>query len=377
MHERFWIFCFGVTIAIGAGSDLTGAETVRPGAPDYEQMVGRAIGFLATKGQAEDGSFSSQAGPAVTALVATALMRHGRTPSDPLVANSLAYVEQFVRSDGGVFRTGSLYANYETSVAILCLTEANKDGRYTEKLNKADAYIRGLQWDEGEDKDPADPAYGGAGYGKHKRPDLSNTQFFMDALQAMGTDVNDEAVKRALTFVSRCQNLETEHNTTPFAAKNPDGGFYYTPAAGGSSMAGTTPGGGLRSYGSMTYAGLKSMIYAGVGDDDPRVKAAVKWIKMHYDLKSNPGMGGQGLYYYYHTFAKTLDAMKQDVLVDHQGVKHDWRAELRAELASRQLPDGSWVNDADRWMEGDPNLVTAYALLALSYCKPQPQAGPR
>jgi len=377
MHERFWIFCFGVTIAIGAGSDLTGAETVRPGAPDYEQMVGRAIGFLATKGQAEDGSFSSQAGPAVTALVATALMRHGRTPSDPLVANSLAYVEQFVRSDGGVFRTGSLYANYETSVAILCLTEANKDGRYTEKLNKADAYIRGLQWDEGEDKDPADPAYGGAGYGKHKRPDLSNTQFFMDALQAMGTDVNDEAVKRALTFVSRCQNLETEHNTTPFAAKNPDGGFYYTPAAGGSSMAGTTPGGGLRSYGSMTYAGLKSMIYAGVGDDDPRVKAAVKWIKMHYDLKVNPGMGGQGLYYYYHTFAKTLDAMKQDVLVDHQGVKHDWRAELRAELASRQLPDGSWVNEADRWMEGDPNLVTAYALLALSYCKPQPQAGPR
>lgn len=377
MHERFWIFCFGVTIAIGAGSYLTGAETVRPGAPDYEQMVGRAIGFLATKGQAEDGSFSSQAGPAVTALVATALMRHGRTPSDPLVANSLAYVEQFVRSDGGVFRTGSLYANYETSVAILCLTEANKDGRYTEKLNKADAYIRGLQWDEGEDKDPADPAYGGAGYGKHKRPDLSNTQFFMDALQAMGTDVNDEAVKRALTFVSRCQNLETEHNTTPFAAKNPDGGFYYTPAAGGSSMAGTTPGGGLRSYGSMTYAGLKSMIYAGVGDDDPRVKAAVKWIKMHYDLKSNPGMGGQGLYYYYHTFAKTLDAMKQDVLVDHQGVKHDWRAELRAELASRQLPDGSWVNEADRWMEGDPNLVTAYALLALSYCKPQPQAGPR
>ncbi|HPM79524.1 MAG TPA: terpene cyclase/mutase family protein [Candidatus Anammoximicrobium sp.] len=377
MHERFWIFCFGVTIAVGAGSDLTGAETARPDAPDYEQMVSRAIGFLATKGQAEDGSFSSQAGPAVTALVATALMRHGRTPSDPLVANSLAYVEQFVRSDGGVFGTGSLYANYETSVAILCLTEANKDGRYTEKLNKADAYIRGLQWDEGEDKDPSDPAYGGAGYGKHKRPDLSNTQFFMDALQAMGTDVNDEAVKRALTFVSRCQNLETEHNTTPFAAKNPDGGFYYTPAAGGSSMAGTTPSGGLRSYGSMTYAGLKSMIYAGLSADDPRVKAAVKWIKMHYDLKSNPGMGDQGLYYYYHTFAKTLDAMKQDVFVDQRGVQHDWRAELRAELARRQLPDGSWVNEADRWMEGDPNLVTAYALLALSYCKPQPQAESR
>lgn len=373
MHRRCWIFLVGLTIAFGGGGALGGAETPRSDASDYEQMVNRAIGFLATKGQAEDGSFSSQAGPGVTALVATALMRHGRTPSDPLVAKSLAYLEQFVRPDGGVFPTGSLYANYETSIAILCLTEANKDGRYTEMLKKAEAYIKGLQWDEGENKDASDPAYGGAGYGKHKRPDLSNTQFFVDALQAMGTDRNDEAVKRALVFVSRCQNLETEHNTTPFAAKNPDGGFYYTPAAGGSSQAGTTPEGGLRSYGSMTYAGLKSMIYAGVSADDPRVKAAVKWIRMHYDLTSNPGMGEQGLYYYYHTFAKALSALKQDAFVDQQGLKHDWRAELRAELARRQLPDGSWVNQADRWMEGDPNLVTAYSLLALSYCKPQTQ----
>jgi squalene-hopene/tetraprenyl-beta-curcumene cyclase len=114
------------------------------------------------------------------------------------------------------------------------------------------------------------------------------------------------------------------------------------------------------------------MIYAGLGMDDPRVKAAVKWIEMHYDLKSNPGMGEAGLYYYYHTFAKALDAMQYDVFVDRQGVRHDWRAELRDELVRRQLPDGSWVNDADRWMEGDPSLVTAYALLTLAYCKPQP-----
>ena len=56
--------------------------------------------------------------------------------------------------------------------------------------------------------------------------------------------------------------------------------------------------------------------------DDPRVKAAVKWIGMHYDLASNPGMGEVGLYYYYHTFAKALDAMQSDTFVDQQGVKH-------------------------------------------------------
>ena len=56
----------------------------------------------------------------------------------------------------------------------------------------------------------------------------------------------------------------------------------------------------------MTYAGLKSMLYAGVGKDDPRVKGAVSWIRKHYDLDTNPGLDGQGLYYYYHVFAKAL-----------------------------------------------------------------------
>ena len=119
-------------------------------------------------------------------------------------------------------------------------------------------------------QDKSSPSYGGAGYGRNKRPDLSNTSFFLDALKAAGDGPDDEAVKKALIFVSRCQNLESEHNTLPFATKNPDGGFYYTPAGGGVSQAGNLPDGGLRSYGSMTYAGLKSMIYAGVGPDDPR-----------------------------------------------------------------------------------------------------------
>jgi squalene-hopene/tetraprenyl-beta-curcumene cyclase len=120
----------------------------------------------------------------------------------------------------------------------------------------------------------------------------------------------------------------------------------------------------------MTYAGLKSMIYAGVGADDPRVKAAREWIERHYSLAENPGMGLQGLFYYYHTFAKALDAVGLDYLVDADGVRHDWRKELADELASRQLEDGSWVNAERRWLEGDPNLVTAYALLALTYCRP-------
>src|SRR5690606_20322301 len=181
-----------------------------------------------------------QAGPAVTALVATALLRHGRTPQDPMVAKAIKYVEGFIHDDGGIHAPDSLYKNYETCIAILMFSEANKDGRYDTLLKKADAFIKGQQWDEAEGKDKSDPAYGGAGYGKHARPDLSNTNFLIDALKATGNDADSEAIQRALVFVSRCQNLEPEHNTTPFAAKNPDGGFYYTPAAGGQSQAGET-----------------------------------------------------------------------------------------------------------------------------------------
>ena len=120
----------------------------------------------------------------------------------------------------------------------------------------------------------------------------------------------------------------------------------------------------------MTYSGLKSMIYAGVGPDDPRVKAAFAWIQKFYDLKTNPGMGSNGLYYYYHVFGKALDAMGRGSGGRRRGAKHDWRRELRDELIRRQQPNGSWVNDNPRWLEGEPSLVTGYALLSLSHCRP-------
>lgn len=121
----------------------------------------------------------------------------------------------------------------------------------------------------------------------------------------------------------------------------------------------------------MTYAGLKSMIYCGVGPDDPRVKAAYIWVQQHYTLAENPGMGRDGLFYYYHTFAKALDAIGRPTIEDADGSMHDWRQELSQHLIEMQHDDGSWVNSSDRWLEGDPNLVTAYALLSLAYCQPQ------
>jgi squalene-hopene/tetraprenyl-beta-curcumene cyclase len=335
----------------------------------YETTVNKAIEYLRTKGQAADGSYSGETGPGITAIVTTGVLRAGRTADDPLVAKSLKYLESFVRPDGGIYAEKSTHQNYETSVAMQCFAAANRDKRYDKLLTDAERYVKSIQWGASDGTEPSNVAYGGAGYGNSKRPDLSNTSFLLDALKSVGRGSDDEAVKRALVFVSRCQNLETEHNTTPFAAKNPDGGFYYTVAAGGASMAGTTPDGGLRSYAAMTYAGLKSMIYAGLGPDDPRVKAATAWIRSHYDLNENPGLGTAGLYYYYQTFAKALSATGVEQFEDSNGAKHDWRKDLIAALAARQQPDGSWVNEQARWMEGNPNLVTGYALLALAQCR--------
>jgi squalene-hopene/tetraprenyl-beta-curcumene cyclase len=362
---------------LGVATSMFATDETKPAPSDakaYGQAVDKAIEYLSTKGQAQDGSFTAQAGPGVTAIVVTSILSQGRSPDDPVVAKALKYLEKFIQPDGGIYEPKNFYKNYETSLGLMAFSAANKSGKneqFAKIVKNAEKFLKEIQWDERQSQDEA--YYGGAGYGKSKRPDLSNTQFMLDALRSAGAGPDDPAVKKALIFVSRCQNLETEHNTLPFASKNPDGGFYYTPAGGGTSQAGEVlPNGGLRSYGSMTYAGLKSMIYAGVSPDDPRVKAAVKWIQKNYTLKANPGMAKpeEGLYYYYHTFAKALDAIGKPELVDDKGARHDWRQELTAELISRQQANGTWVNNADRWMEGDPNLVTAYSLLALSYCKP-------
>jgi len=334
----------------------------------YAAVVDRGVRFL-TERQSADGSLSGHAGTGPTALATLALLRAGRTPDDPQVARGLAYLEEFCQESGGIHAPGSHVSNYETCVAVVTLKEANRAGRYDKALRQAEAFLRRGVIDESDGKDPSQTAYGGVGYGRRSRPDLSNTAFLIEALRTAGAGADDEAVQKALAFVSKCQNLESAHNTTRFAAKVNDGGFYYTPMHDRQDSERQLPNGGLRSYGAMTYSGLKSMIYAGLTEDDPRVKAAVEWIRRHYELASNPGMGDAGLYYYYHTFAKALDALGEDEFADAAGVKHDWRRELFEELARRQRPDGSWVNSNGRWMEGDPNLATAFALLALSYCR--------
>jgi squalene-hopene/tetraprenyl-beta-curcumene cyclase len=342
------------------------------------QLAAKAVNFLRPR-QAADGSWSgARKEPGITALVVTAMLRSGRvTPDDPGVIKGLDYLERFLGPKGGL--SEAPHSVYSTSVALMAFHEANKGGRYDRVIKGGQDYLKATQWDEGEGKGKEDVQYGGLGYGGgNSRPDLSNTAFFIEALRDTGLPADDPALQKALVFVSRCQNLKSEFNDQPGAGKVNDGGFVYTPTTGENQTAGDTPkskpGGvekaradsGARSYAGMTYAGLKSMIHAGLTQDDPRVKAALEFIRKNYTLEENPGQGQRGLYYYYQTFAKAMALLGKASIVDARGVEHNWRAELVAALAKRQDASGAWANRDDRFMEGDPNIVTSYGLLALA-----------
>ncbi|AWM36579.1 Prenyltransferase and squalene oxidase repeat protein [Gemmata obscuriglobus] len=349
-------------------------------ADDWKAAVDKATAYL-KKSQNEDGGWSK--GPnatGVTGIAVTGLLRCGASPDDAPAAKGVSYIEGLVNEKAGhIAGKGDVASltNYKTSINVMALTAANKGDKYKAVIGNATKYLKEYQWDEARGKKGDSDYYGGAGYaGDKSRPDLSNTAFFLEALRAAGVPKDDPAFKKALVFVSRCQNFDSEHNKAPWAKKNNDGSFIYTGANGGENRRDdkgrTTDMGG---YGSMTYAGIKSMIYCGVGKDDPRMKKALEWIGANYTLDANPGMpeanSQRGLYYYYHTFAKAMDALGEDTFTDAKGVKHDWRADLLAAIVKRQKEDGSWVNTSANWMESDPALDTGYVLMALSYCKPK------
>lgn len=358
----------GFLVVLSPSTSLAGEKGKAPSAADIEKMLTKAQQFLKSS-QNPDGSFSPKiAGPGVTAVVIAGLLRNGVSAEDPTVKAGLKYLESQVQKDGGVY--SKALANYVTSVAVMAFKEANTKGQYDAVLKNAAEFLKSNQQGgpEGELR------FGGFGYDGKSRPDTSNTNFVIEAMIASGVPKNDPAIQKAILFLSKCQNLPGEFNNQEFAkkaGKDDKGGFIYNPFDLDSKRD-RTPEGGLRSLGGMTYGGLKSFLYAGVSKEDPRVKAAVEWIRHHYTLEENPGLKQAGLYYYYHTFAKAMDALGEESFADAAGKKHPWRAELFQALQSRQSEDGKWINSADKaFAEFNPDLATGFALLSLSYTRPK------
>ena len=350
---------------------------------DALHALGLGVQWL-ERHQQDNGCWSSPSFPAMTALAVSAIHHSpqvlARREPPVSVLRGLAFIVGCVQEDGGIYQPvegvkGGGLPNYNTALCAMALVDAGNP-QYKPIIRRARRFlVRGQHRGE-------DVFRGGMGYDQEtNRPyaDLSNTLSALEALrrtEALDLEAPAEARldwEAAISFVSRCQHRR-ESNDAAWVSDEADerGGFVYHPQKSHAGAAESADGDAdyLRSYGSMTYAGLLSFLYARVDGDDPRVRAAVDWLTRRWTVDENPGMGQQGLYYHYHTMAKALNAYGQETLELPGGGKVGWRRALVEKLVSLQRIDpdtglGYWQNDNNRWWENDPNLATSYALMAL------------
>jgi len=341
---------------------------------EIERAYSKGVKYLLSQ-QDESGMWGEKEFPALTALPTTALLldpnREGGSEIPKEARAGLEYIIKQVKLDGGIYGKG--LGSYNTSLSMMALL-ASEDEKYVPTILKARRFLVNQQSDYDKRGETDNVFDGGIGYGSsYSHPDLSNTYFALEALAATkkllaeSPDEIDLDWDAAITFVQRCQH-RPESNKADWVSKDPkdQDGFVYFP--GKSQSEEEAEGEGkvlLRSYGSMSYAGLLSFIYADLTPDDPRVAACLGWLERNFTVDSNPGMGQEGLYYYFHTMAKGLSiAGVDEITVD--GKKINWRVVLTKKFLNEQSEDGSWANDNKRWWEGDRVLVTSYALLSLS-----------
>lgn len=402
--------------------------------------IEKGIAYLRTQ-QNKDGSWMPDVGPAITGLALAALLQQPDIgPDDPAAKKAIAYILARSQEDGSI-RNGpdGILASYNTAICLSGLARVGNDPEVAEVIRKGQDFLKGSQWiigmadPQGNVIDQDHPYAGGFGYGKHGRPDISNTQIALQALHDTGVDCNDPAFKRALVFLNRLQATK-ENDLFKDQMAELDGGFIYSPSVNKDAIGkpeskanqdqideakAGRPVSGLRTYGSVTYAGFKSLIYADLDREDPRMLAAMDWISKNYELHQNPGMPEeqklQGLFYYYLAKARALNAFGRTTItvtngesgtsatiyagklvevgvvtakmeqLQKRGISNvqvkvheqetaiqvimaeqrDWANDLIDTITGLQHEEGWWANTESRWMESQPILVTAYSVIAL------------
>lgn len=369
--KKWWIGCLVAGMALGANGGL-------PEEVEVEAHTALAHGaeWLAAQ-QQPGGYWGLPDSPAMTGLAMTALQKADAATYANAINRAMVYILTSVQEDGSIWRTptmerkGGGLANYNTAI---CMTALHALGRpeLVPVIQNARTYLAKMQY-------LGPGSYrGGMGYDAdqdREYTDLSNSYMAYEAmrltenvedLRTTGEARTDLDWGAAQEFLAQIQNLPGVNTNTWRSDSDDDrGGFAYTPG-GGASRTNEEGRVVLRSYGSMTYAGLLSLIYAEVDEQDERVQAAKDWAMRHWSLDENPGMGSEGLYYFFNVLTKSLTAAGDATLTRPDGSTVAWREEVVRRLVGLQQPDGFWVNDNNRWWEADPNLVTAYTLKALA-----------
>ena len=367
-------YLFFFPIQIFSADKSVGQENIR-------QAIEQGAKFL-YQNQNATGWWTDSNLPALTGLALVALETANVSELDEKYESerrrAYDYLVSLAKPDGSI-HDGRLI-NYNTACSLMALSVSG-DSNYRSLIEKARAYISGSQIDLGKRGEQDNPNDGGVGYNdKYNHSDMNNTLMAIEAMRLSESAIRqkDQGRKplkhdldwKALEhFLASCQNLP-ELSDNPNLSNQPEdrGGFIYHP---GESKAGEvsdkkTKRVALRSYGSISYAGMMSFAYARVSKNDDRVSAVIDWLSKNYTLDENPGMGQEGLYYYFHLMSKALTAHGVKNLKGPDSKSIDWRNQLASKLIALQNGDGSWKNSNKRWMEGDSNLTTSYVLIALS-----------
>jgi squalene-hopene/tetraprenyl-beta-curcumene cyclase len=340
---------------------------------EVNAAIDRSLDWLAAQ-QKDNGSWSNEQFPALTALPLRAFVRSGHPRAKQITSKGVDFILSCVRDDGGIYidvvgRKGGGLSNYNTAICMATLHETGRP-ELVAVVQKAREFVA-------QSQHLGDDIYrGGFGYDAHTGrayTDLLNTYHAVQAmrltqgvedLRPAGEARVDINWDEATAYIAKMQN-------EPEDGPSQEGGFFYKP---GESKAGTTTNLAgeivFRSYGSITYVGLLSLIFARVEPDDPRILSALDWSARHWSLEENPGMGAEGLYFFYNVLTKSLSAAGRDLIARPDKTQINWREDLADRLISLQKVDpktghGYWANETGRFWESDPVLVTAYAVLAL------------
>ena len=324
---------------IGSASALR-----RIGSSRLRQCRQRGVAFLLHH-QRADGAWLGRYGPAVTALVTKALLQEGAGANETPVRKALAFIESCRHADGGFY--GNTEPLYNTAIVMRTLADMPGD-RFATQIAAARRFL--------EDSRPTSNSSATSWFrpNQHAKPLAPNWMF---GPEESGTGHELRTAIRVAEHWDGNASTNLGRAAGVNAANLPNSLDSHERSARSR----------LHNYGNITYAQLKSMIYAGLSAQDSRVIRLRQWLRRHYTLAENPAEGSQrGLFYFYLTLAEVLHASHQRIFTDSRGRQHNWSRELLRRLAHKQQANGSWQNTSNgAWLEGNRIMATTYALLTL------------
>lgn len=343
----FWRAILAFVLVLCTGPIAQAADV---SGPAVKEAIERGCKFLVSQ-QAAGGYWDvNRPGyrVGVTSLAVMALINSGMSPQEPAVRRGLEFLRKSDKDTGLAHPE-----TYQVALQIMALAAAKEPGIDALRIGNLAKRLEEGQVKRAEDAGGWD--YGLSG--SSGRTDLSNSQFAVlglrEAVEA-GAVVSPETWKRAREYWERAQNG--------------DGGWSYDPK-----------GNSAPSYGSMTVAGVSSLVIceqmlrtdAGVAADgtppccqgtDPNEPLArgIRWLSNSFAIGHNPGGNNSWLLYYIYGVERAGRLSGLRFFGDH-----DWyRAGAAYLVALQNGISGHWVGGGD--LEGHPTVGTSMALLFLS-----------